>query len=244
MRTPKGESEDSIEGFLPPVSVIICARNEAENLKNFLPRVLEQDYPKFQVVVVNDCSTDDTEIVLAQMKRQYDHLYFTSIPVDKKFFHGKKLALSIGVKAAQYDHLILTDADCYPASGNWLKNMTTKFSSKKELVIGYGKYEKRKGLLNLFVRYETFWNAVQYVGFVIAGKPFMGVGRNLAYKKSLFQGSNVFRSYLNVASGDDDLFINQMGNRTNTAVCVHPEGQTISVPVTTFSVGGIKNQGI
>ena len=218
----------------PPVSVIICAKNESENLKKFLPLILRQDYKEFEVVVVNDCSTDDTDVVLSQFKKEHKNFYYTSIPVDKKFFHGKKLALSIGIKAAKYEHLVLTDADCFPASDKWLGHMAGSFSDDKKIVLGYGRYEKRKGILNLLIRYETFWNAVQYFGFAMTFKPFMGVGRNIAYEKQLFTDSSHFRNNLSVASGDDDLFLIEMAKPENTTICCTPASHTISVPSTTL----------
>jgi cellulose synthase/poly-beta-1,6-N-acetylglucosamine synthase-like glycosyltransferase len=219
---------------LPPLSVIICANNEADNLSTFLPSVLEQDYPEFQVVVVNDCSTDDTELVLAGLKEKYNNLYYTSIPIDKKFFHGKKLALTIGIKAAKYEHLVMTDADCKPSSGKWLRLMAGKFSEKKKIVLGYGRYEKTGGLLNKLIRYETFWNAVQYFGFALSVRPFMAVGRNLAYTKQLFENSSQFSNNLMIASGDDDLFIVETADKNNTALCFAPDSHTVSVPLNSF----------
>ena len=223
-----------VSGKLPPLSVVICAKNEAANLKKFLPGILEQDYPEFQVVVVNDTSTDETELVLAEMKNNYNNLYYTFIPVDKKFFHGKKLALTLGIKAAKYDHLVLTDADCYPASKEWLRHMAGTFTDTKKIVLGYGGYEKHKGLLNLMVRFETFWNAVQYFGFALTVRPFMGVGRNIAYEKQLFTDSSQFRNNLSVASGDDDLFIIEAGTKQNTTICSIPESHTLSIPPKTL----------
>lgn len=217
-----------------PVSVIICAKNEQENLRNNLPLILKQDYPQFQVVVVNDCSEDDTEMVLAQFKKEYNNLYYTNIPIDKKFYHGKKLALVVGVKAAQYENLLFTDADCKPASDKWLSEMASRLANGKEIVLGYGRYSTRKGFLNKFVRYETLWNAVQYMGHALAAKPFMAVGRNLAYTKSLFNRSSQFRQNLNTASGDDDMFVVEMGNRKNTTICFTPNAQTESTPVSSM----------
>ncbi len=219
---------------LPPLSVVICAKNEAANLKKFLPSILEQDYPEFQVVVVNDTSTDETELVLAEMKNSYKNLYYTSIPADKKFFHGKKLALTLGIKAAKHEHLVLTDADCYPASDKWLRHMAGAFSETKKIVLGYGDYEKNKSLLNLMIRFETFWNAVQYFGFALSVRPFMGVGRNIAYEKQLFNDSSQFKNHLSIASGDDDLFIIEAGTRQNTTICYTPESHTLSVPPKTL----------
>ncbi len=218
----------------PSVSVVICAKNEAENLRNFIPLILNQKYHDFQVVVVNDCSTDDTEMVLAELKKTYKSLYYTSIPIDKKFFHGKKLALTIGIKAAKHKHLVLTDADCYPSSDKWLQNIAGSFTTDKKIVLGYGAYEKKRGLLNLLIRFETFWNSVQYFGFSLTLRPFMGVGRNIAYEKQLFTDSSQFKNNLSVASGDDDLFIIEMAKQENTTICFTPDSQTLSIPSSTF----------
>lgn len=217
-----------------PVSVIICAHNEADNLKRYLPSVLNQDYPNFQVVVVNDCSSDDTEMVLAQFKTNHDNLYYTTIPTDKKFIHGKKLAITLGVKAAQHQHLLFTDADCQPTSNRWLQLIANQFNEEKEIVIGHGRYHSEKSLVNLFTRFETFWNAVQYFGFTLRKQPFMAVGRNMAYKKGLFEKSEIFRRHLMLASGDDDLLINACATKNNTAIVLHPDGQTASSAPVSF----------
>ncbi len=218
----------------PPVSVIVCAKNEQKNLEQNLPLLLTQNYPDYQVIVVNDCSEDDTELVLARLKQNHHNLYFTSIPVDKKFFHGKKLALTIGIKAAKHEYLLLTDADCIPASPEWLASMTANFTTDKELVIGYGKYRRDKGFINTLVRYETLWNAMQYMGHALVAKPFMAVGRNIAYTKSLFTASSQFCNSLTIASGDDDLFVMEAGTKKNTQVCYLPQAQTISVAAQTL----------
>lgn len=220
---------------VPPVSVVISARNEAENLDRFLPAILEQDYPEYQVVVVNDGSEDDSDLVLAKLKAKYKHLYYTTIAPDKKFHHGKKLPLSLGIKAARYEHLLLTDADCRPASDQWIRKMAESFVIPgKELVLGIGNYEKANGLTNLWLRYDTFTIAIQYLGFALSGKPYMGTGRNLAYTKTLFEKNKGFKSHIYLASGDDDLFVQEAATKTNTAVCTDPEAHTLSVPPPSF----------
>ena len=221
-----GESKLSCKG----VSVIICARNEAENLKKFLPLILAQDYPEFEVVVVNDCSTDESEALLSEMKVQHQNLRFTNIPVNEKFTHGKKLALTIGLKAAKYEHVVLTDADCYPAGKMWLQSMAGKLEGEKDIVLGYGRYERQKGMLNSIIRYETAFTALQYFSFALKGKPYMGVGRNLAYRKALFFQNKGFSSHYHIASGDDDLFVNQNAVKSNTSIVFGAEGHTISLP--------------
>lgn len=221
-----GERKKSSKG----VSVIICARNEAENLERFLALILEQDYPEFEVVVVNDCSTDHSEALLSEMKVKYQNLRFTNIPVNEKFTHGKKLALTIGLKAAAYEHVVLTDADCYPAGKMWLQSMAGNLEGEKDIVLGYGRYERQKGILNSIIRYETAFTALQYFSYALKGKPYMGVGRNLAYRKELFFQNKGFSSHYHIASGDDDLFVNQNAVKSNTSIAFGEEGHTISLP--------------
>lgn len=220
---------------LDPVSVIICAKNEAENLRKFLPLVLEQDYPEFQVVVVNDGSHDETPTVLADLQKKYKHLYVTRIEHTHPYPHAKKLAQTIGVKAARFDQMLFIDADCRPASPNWIRRMQSNFLPKKEIVLGFGSYEKRKGLVNLFIRMDTLWIAQQYFSFAIRGIPYMGAGRNLAYRRSLFFNNKGFANQLHLQSGDDDLFVNQTANKTNTAIEIDPESITVSEPMTTMN---------
>jgi len=219
---------------LDPVSIIICAKNEAENLTKNLPLVLEQDYPDFQVIVVNDGSNDDTESILAEMERKYKNLYTTHIEHTHPYPHAKKLAETIGVKAAHHDQLLFIDADCRPASPNWIRCMQSNFLPKKEIVLGYGAYEKRKGLANKFIRMDTIWIAQQYMSFAIRGIPYMGVGRNLAYRRSLFFNNKGFANQLHLQSGDDDLFVNQTANKVNTAVELDPDSFTFSEPMPTM----------
>ncbi len=226
----------SVEFTYPPFSIIICARNEGQNLLNNLPAVLQQDYPvPFQVVVVNDASEDNSAELLAQLKGQYDNLYFTTIPYDEKFKHGKKLALTIGIKAAKYEHLLFTDADCEPAGKYWLKYMAQGFTEGKDIVLGFGAYKKQNGFVNLWQRYDTFQIAVQYLSFALRGRAYMGVGRNMAYKKSLFEKAGGFRKHQYILSGDDDLFIRDAANKLNVAIVTEPASFTFSQPVKSFN---------
>jgi len=212
------------------ISVVICARNEAENLEQFLPRIMEQKYPEFEVVVVNDSSTDQSEELLSEMTAKYESLRYTNIPPNDNFTHGKKLALTIGLKSAKYDHVLLTDADCYPSGDMWLQSMANNLGGKREIVLGYGRYERSKGLLNIIIRYETVFTALQYFSFALKGKPYMGVGRNLGYRKSLFFKNGGFSGHYHIASGDDDLFVNQHAVRENTSIVLEPGSHTVSIP--------------
>lgn len=228
------KSKISNTGYFP-VSVVICARDEAENLEKFLPSILEQDYPDFEVVVVNDCSEDETEDVLKRMTYKYPKLRFTSIKKDEKFVHGKKLALTIGIKSALHEVVLFTDADCYVSGNQWIKEMVQSCSPSTEIILGYGGYEKRKGFLNKFIRFDTFFIGMQYLAFAKAGIPYMGVGRNLSYKKELFFKNKGFASHARLDSGDDDLFVNETASKRNTAVVISQGGITWSVPKTKFS---------
>lgn len=213
-----------------PVSVIICARDEAENLMKFLPAVLEQDYPEFEVIVVNDCSEDNSYEILGKYQIQYPHLKISTINKDPKFAHNKKFAQFIGIKAAKNDILLFTDADCKPESDKWLEGMTSHFEDKVTFVLGYGSYNSVKGLLNKYIRYDSITIAMQYLGMAIRGIPYMGVGRNLAYRRSLFFENKGFGSHNHIASGDDDLFVNANASAKNTCVEIRIGTHTKSVP--------------
>lgn len=217
-----------------PVSVVISARNEYYNLKHNLPLLFEQDYPEFEIVVVNDNSQDESLELLEDMAREHKNLKIVNLNQDLNFFRGKKFPLSLGIKSASYDIILLTDADCHPASGQWIRNMAGKFRGEKDIVLGYGAYEKRGGLINLIIRHETLWTAIHYLSFALAGKAYMGVGRNMAYRKSLFYKNKGFSAHYTVASGDDDLFINSVATKNNVAVEIEHGSHTKSVPKTSF----------
>lgn len=218
-----------------PVSVIICARDEDENLARNLPGVLVQSYPStFEVVVVNDNSLDDSKYILQELKKTFKSLNVVELTQEAKLIAGKKYPLSIGIKESKYEILLLTDADCVPSSEHWIEKMQNAYSDETEIVLGYGAYHKKKGLLNKLIRFETFHTALQYLSYALAGIPYMGVGRNLSYKKGLFFRNKGFSSINHIPSGDDDLFINKTGNKKNTAVVIDPDAITRSIPKTTW----------
>ena len=221
-------SEPRVTG--EPVSIIICARNEAENLQNFLPSILEQNYPDFEVIVVNDCSEDNSYVILSNFLTQYPHLRISTVNKDPKFTHNKKFAQFIGIKAARHEILLFTDSDCKPESDKWLEGMTSHFESKTSFVLGYGGYLREKGFLNMYIRYDSMVIAMQYLGMAIRGLPYMGVGRNLAYRRSVFFENKGFGSHNHIVSGDDDLFVNSIAKRKNTSVEFRYETHTRSIP--------------
>ena len=217
-----------------PVTVVICAKNEYTNLKKNLPLILEQDYPDFEVVVVNDCSDDDSNYLLKSFAEKYPHLNVVTIMKNVNFFVGKKFALALGIKSAKHDLLLLTDADCTPKSNKWITEMQNHFNGKTEIVLGYSGFEKKKGFSNKLARYDVIMTAMQYLSWSLAGKTYMGVGRNLAYNRELFFKSKGFTSHYHIPSGDDDLFINQVANKHNTSIEISPLSQTFSAPKSTF----------
>jgi glycosyltransferase involved in cell wall biosynthesis len=219
-----------------PVSVIICARDEDENLARNLPGVLVQSYRStYEVVAVNDNSLDDSKYILQELKKTFKSLNVVELTQEAVHISGKKYPLSIGIREAKHEVLLLTDADCVPASEHWVEKMQDGYDENIEIVLGYGAYHKTKGLLNKLIRFETFHTALQYLSYALAGLPYMGVGRNLSYKKSLFLRSKGFSSINHIPSGDDDLFINKVATKNNTAVVIDPDAVTRSIPRTTWA---------
>jgi cellulose synthase/poly-beta-1,6-N-acetylglucosamine synthase-like glycosyltransferase len=219
---------------LPPVSIVICAHDEMNSLKKNLPSILEQKYPLYEVIVVNDNSEDDSEMMLMGLQGKYSHLVVRDIRNNSKSMRGKKYPLTIGIRAATHEHLLLTDADCSPSSDNWIFEMAGIFREGKEIVLGYAPYRSHPGFLNKFIRYESFMTALQYFSFALAGLPYMGVGRNLAYHKSIFFDHNIYPKYPQLLSGDDDLLINAAADRNNTAIQISRSSFMFSEPKETW----------
>ena len=212
-----------------PVSVIICARDEAANLAKNLPGSLVQAYSTtHEVIVVNDNSFDDSKYLLEEFERNFKHLKVVELKQEAKMIPGKKFPLSVGIKTAKYEIVLLTDADCVPSSEHWIEKIQESYDDSTEIVLGYGAYHKKKGLLNRLIRWETFHTALQYLSYALAGKPYMGVGRNLSYKKAIFFRHKGFSSFNHISSGDDDLFINTAATNNNTKINISPEAFTLS----------------
>lgn len=206
---------------LPPVSLLVCARNEAVNLQKNLEFILQQDYPVFEVIVVDDVSQDATFSVLEAFQKNYPQLRI--IQLEEKTTAGKKGALATGIAAAQYEHLLLTDADCQPASDQWIKQMAKAASlPNKTIVLGYGPYSAAPTWLNRWVQFETVFVLLQYGAMALWRQPYMGVGRNLWYEKKMFEQAGGFECHAHIISGDDDLLVNQVATGENTALCLHP----------------------
>lgn len=216
------------------VSVIVCARNEEKNLMMNVPKIMEQDYPNFELIVVNDSSYDDTADILKALSINYPNMHVIHIDEDKQNMQGKKFALTLGIKAAKNDIVLLTDADCYPRTNQWINEISSVYKNECRVVLGYSPFVKYKGWFNKLVRLDNTMVAMTYLGMAKAGNPYMGVGRNLSYFSDLFFKVGGFKSNYSILSGDDDLLINQIANKQNTAVIFSKDAQTVSEPKKSF----------
>lgn len=219
-----------------PISVIVCAKNEEENVRNFIPLLAEQNYPQFEIVLIDDASSDATLEIFEEFEKQYPNIKLVKVENNEAFWGNKKFALTLGIKAAKHEYLLFTDADCYPTSKNWITKMSSQFTQQKTIVLGYGAYEKIAGsFLNKLIRFETLLAATQMFSWAKFGKPYTGVGRNMAYKREEFFKVRGFMDHMKIRSGDDDLFINQAAEKRNTTICYLQDSFTYSKPKTTFS---------
>ncbi len=218
-----------------PVSVIICARDEAVNLASNLPGALSQTYPStHEVIVVNHNSQDDTRYLLEEFKKTFKGLHIVNLEYEAKGIPGKKYPLSMGIREARHEVMLLTDSDCIPVSEYWVERMQDGYLDGTQIVLGYSPYKKKPGVLNKLIRFETFHSALQYLSYALAGQPYMGVGRNLSYKKELFLRNKGFSSINHVPGGDDDLFVNKVATAANTRIVIDPDSFTLSEPKKTF----------
>lgn len=223
--------------YTPPISVLICAKNEAGNLKAFLPKIINQNYPDFEIVLINDASFDDSLEVMESFQEKHNNIKIVNVQNNEAFWGSKKYALTLGIKASKHDHLLFCDADCVPKSPSWITKMAGNFANDKKFILGYGAYKKSKhSILNALVRFETLLTAIQYFSYAKAGNPYMGVGRNLAYHKTEFFNTNGFMSHMNIRSGDDDLFINEAATKNTTTIEFSEGSHTESIAPNSLSV--------
>jgi cellulose synthase/poly-beta-1,6-N-acetylglucosamine synthase-like glycosyltransferase len=228
----KTEIKDS---ELPPLSVIICARNEESNLFKLIPLVAKQDYPKFELIIVNDQSQDDSIHIIKAYKKEFPFIRIIELEKNKHRQFGKKLPLTVGIKGSKYNHIVVTDADCKPVSDQWLKTTAKLFNEKKEIVLGYSPYKKLKGFLNKLIRFDTSIIAITYMSYAKNRLAYMGVGRNMAYSKKLWEEVDGFKNHYHIASGDDDLFIKDVSKKNNTTINMDPKSYIYSDPKTTWT---------
>ena len=223
----RSKNKEAQKNYIP-LSLVVYTKNQALNLKDNIPLWLEQEYPDFEIILVNDASFDDTLNVMELFEENNENIKIVNVENNETFWGSKKYALTLGIKKASHQRMIFTGADCKPASNKWLNEMGAHFSSKKQIVLGYGSYFKKKGLLNKLIRFDTLLTAIQYFSFTLFGMPYMGVGRNLAYSSNVYYDNGGFVSHMEIQAGDDDLFINQAATKTNTAICFSKKSFTYS----------------
>ena len=237
LKKPVVKPTGSISGNdTPPVSVVLTARNDAGWLRENLVYLLEQDYPNFEVVVVDYLSQDDTQFVLKLLRDYYKHLKVVPFKEDVNLFQGKKYPLSIGIKSAANDILMLADPDCTPKNLNWLRGMVKGYRDKEtQIVLGYCGVKRTKTLLGALQQYDALAYGAQYLGSALVGHPYTGSGRNLSYRRSFFFKQGAFIRHYDVADGSDDLFVYQNADKRNTAVCITPDACLNAEPKKTFA---------
>jgi glycosyltransferase involved in cell wall biosynthesis len=215
------------------VTILVAAHNEFTNLKALIPKLFEQNYSNYDVLIVNDRSTDRTKRLIEEMMEIYPRLRSVTIKYTPRHVTAKKFALTLGIKVTKNDVILLTDADCVPASADWLRKMTAPVREKgKTFSLGFSGYEKLPGFLNNWIQFETLLTALFYLSFGLWKKPFMGIGRNLCYRKNFFMDVKAFKGFWHIEGGDDDLFVNQYATGKNTSIVIDPEANTISKPKT------------
>jgi len=232
-KTEHNESDYNWQG----VSIVIAARSEYDNLQKLVPVLLEQDYPNYEILIVDDASCDGTTGYLEELEKMHPKIRGVFVTEEmKRNYQGKKLALSLGIKAAQNDIILLTDADCLPNSNQWIKHMVRPFhqSAGTEIVLGYSPFSKQGGMVNIISRMDNLYTGMTYFSYAMKKDPYMGVGRNLAYKRSLFFKHKGFASHLHIAPGDDDLFVQDAANSNNTEICLHPDGFVFTASKSNF----------
>jgi len=227
-------SADSSSENPPPISIIVAAHNELDNLKELIPALMSQDHPQYEVIIVNDRSDDGTHEYLIEVENNFQNLKALHIHDLPEHITGKKYALTLGIKAAKFKQVLHTDADCTPSTTSWASKMSQEINGGADIVLGFSNYQKLHGLLNYFIRFETILTGIAYLGAAANLLPYMGVGRNLAYKKDLFLGNKGFFGYQQLVGGDDDLFINKHATSRNTAISVGSQSLVISKPKTSF----------
>ncbi|MFN7495205.1 MAG: glycosyltransferase [Cyclobacteriaceae bacterium] len=230
-----GKNQVTKSAKVPPVSIIVCAHDEEENLRELVPLLLKQNYPQFEVIIVEDRCNDGTYDYLLQATKEYPLLKMVRVVNKPEHVNGKKFGLTLGIKAAKYDWVLLTDADCRPVSTDWIHCMIDSIQPSTKIVLGFSPYFKVAGFLNTFIRFESFLTGIQMIGFALLGKPYMGVGRNLLYHKSLFLENKGFNAHLGITGGDDDLFVNQHATGKNASVSMGQPSLTFSKPKTSWA---------
>lgn len=230
-KSKKSRNQDPEEG----VTILVTAKNKFQHLKVLIPKLFEQNYPKFDVMIVNDQSTDRTKRLLEELMIRYPKLRSVTVKYTPKHCTAKKFALTLGIKVAKNDVILLTDADCLPNSDQWIRKMTAPVREEgKTFALGFSGYSQKPSVLNKWVQFELILKALFYLSFGLWKSPFMGTGKNLCYRKSFFLAAKGFRGFWNVEGGDDSLFVNIHATGSNAKVVIDAEAITRSAPKETW----------
>lgn len=230
-KASKKQLPEQADGYFPPISVIIVTKDSGEALRKNLPAVLEQDYPIFEVIVVNDESVGEDEDILKEFEKKYHNLYHTFIPKSARYISTEKLGISMGLKASKHKWIVVTDPYSKPVSKNWLRSLSKHFNSNTEIVLGYCNYESDNSSFARHIIADTLFNSMRYLGRALGGHPYMGVGHNLAYRKDTYEYHKGFSNQINLKRGEDDLFVNSAATGRNTEVALEPDSMVrMSVP--------------
>lgn len=217
----------------PLITVLTCARNEADSLPQLFKALENQSYPAFQWVVVNDESTDGTQAWLQSMSSEPSRLDVTPIHLKDKALAGKKGAVLAGWEVCKHDIIVSIDADCLPVSEDWLREVVRAMNGGAEVFIGLGQYKSSSGLLSNLIQLETLQTAMLYLSSARVGRPYMAVGRNWAYRKWASMEEDLLAD-AGILSGDDDLLL-QRRKPQKVAIRWKKEAQTESVPPQSWS---------
>ncbi|MBC9796096.1 glycosyltransferase [Sinomicrobium weinanense] len=220
---------------LAPVSVIVRTKNNAELLRQTITSILAQDYPVFQLVLINDASSDHTLDVIEEFAGRYSNIKTVNVISNEAFWGKKKYALTLGIKAAKYNLLVFIEDNYIPVSDHWLREMSRNFRGKKTLVLGYSAVKRVKNVFfNALIRYDNWLRAVKYLSFAHAGLPYSGLGKNLAYHKSAFYEVNGFIGHMDMKNGEDELFVNEVSTAKNTTISLSKYARTRSVTTPSY----------
>lgn len=235
---PKVLEANNNEDGLPDLSVVICCRNERQKIEELLNLLSLQTYKHKEIIVVDDRSGDEVYDYLLDKSLNNDfRLKLVRVNYTPDHIDHKKFALTMGIKAASSQWIVLTDADCLPKDTRWLESYASLILNqpRADIILGYCGYAKTEiSALNTISRFDAFFTAVQYISAAISGKTYMGVGRNMAYKKSLFIDNNGFAEHYSITGGDDDLFINRLAGKSHVSVLLNNESFVITEPKDTF----------
>jgi glycosyltransferase involved in cell wall biosynthesis len=212
--------------------VIICAKNAEKTIKACIQSILDQDYPDFEIIIAEDYSTDCTPQFLEHLQSQYSQLNSFRPSIDRL---GKKIALQEAIEKSAGEWILLTDADCLAPTNTWISTMLLSLRQETDVVLGYSSYLTQKGGLNAMIRYETIYIALQYFSAARFGMAYMGVGRNLAFKKSAFTENDPFLAASANFSGDDDVIVAALAKNDNVEIVLEAPAHTTSAPKTTIS---------